>query len=265
MQYEYQNRVDKYAKVRYRNFSSKYQQRGRPALGFEEFLAKQEQVYARFRAQEAVVRQKGLNIDAAVYNELGGFVIAWKHPVATARAVAELSRKIGKIVPAMEYPAWSVHTTLSDHMVSPGFRVSAGSEEHWDILEALSASVKKAVLDAADKNLQQCEIHYSAPWLCNQTTVIAQGIPNVAFMALGDAVRSACKERGVALRPPWGAHITVARFRTQTDPKKAESLLQLLQATSPIGTSVPEALEVGFFSMAGGNFTYEVHQRLPLE
>ena len=234
-------------------------------MEFGEFLAKQEQIYARFRAQEAVVRQQGLIPDAAVQNELGGFVIAWKHPPSRARAVAELSREIGEIVPVMEYSAWSVHTTLSDHRVSPGFEVNVGSEEHWNTLQALSAGAKKAVHDAADKNLPQCEVHYTAPWLCNQTTVIAQGVPNVAFMALGDAVRSACQERGIELRPPWGAHITVARFRTRADPKKAESLLQLLQATSPIGTSVPETLEVGSFSMAGGNFTYEVHQRLPLE
>ena len=95
-------------------------------MEFGEFLAKQEQIYARFRAQEAVVRQQGLIPDAAVQNELGGFVIAWKHPPSRARAVAELSREIGEIVPVMEDSAWRAHTTRSYHRVSHAFKENVG-------------------------------------------------------------------------------------------------------------------------------------------
>jgi hypothetical protein len=229
------------------------------------FLEKQGGIYERsFRQVAAKVAEDGLLADPNVVRSRGGFFIVLRHPLEVASAAEWLSREVEAVVPSIVYNAVDVHTTISDHLVRAGVRVSAeGDEQHRVILEALAWGVRDA-MGVIRELPKPCRIDFGS-WLFNQTCVIAQGVPNESFVRIAQLVVEACNRRGFKLRLPWGAHMTVSRFASALPAWELVDFLELMKTAQPLGMSQPVSIDVGSFHFEGSEFKLTVHESFPLQ
>ena len=182
----------------------------------------------------------------------GGYLIALRHPAEVAGAIAEASIHISSIIPAVVYSSANVHTSLS----------MLGAQENF----SPEPSMLEALSDVAYTSLPysgRISIVYGG-LLANQNTVIAEGQPNEQFFYYAAFIVDEALQRDITLQLTWGSHITVARFLEQGSGAKIQQLLEYLQASRPLGTSVPESVDVGHFILSPHGFNYQVFEHFEI-
>ena len=172
---------------------------------------------------------------------------------------------IANKVPAIIYDAGAVHTSLGSYCGDFGFVADPDKAGHKEILDAMSAATEAVVREFS----KECSIDYTK-YLYTFRVAIAAGIPNDGFVELIHAVASACQERGINLKPAWGAHITLSRFKAAKPAEELGDFFKLFQNTPLLGKSRPIAVRVGYANWSQpdeeqelcGHFT--TYERFPL-
>lgn len=166
-------------------------------MAFSEFLAKQEAIYAEFRDTSKIELE---GVVPQIFDNHGGYIIAYRHSKIVIDSIREFSEKISKIVPSIKYHEDNIHTTLSTFQVSDNFDLDK------TILESLTNIVRANLPLIKDVKIEYTE------WLMNQSSGIVGGNPNIAFFENAKKIVEYAIKRGIQLRFPWGVHITISRF-----------------------------------------------------
>ena len=217
-------------------------------MGFNEFLDKQDEVYSRFR-DTSKIHNEGTK--PAVPERQGGYLIVFRHSQEIAQKISDFSKRISQAIPSLFYDFATIHTTISDLIMGENFTPEK------DTLEKLCASVVVA------KIVNKPQILYSE-WLYNQNTVLAAGIPDQPFFDIIQDVYSLGKQKGLSVRLPWGAHITVSRFLEERKPEELDDFVKLMKEAPILGESTPENIDVGYFDFGRNGFKIETYERFKL-
>jgi len=191
------------------------------------------------------VGTKGIKTDPRLTERFGGFSVNVSPSPDVAHRAADFSRRISAAVSAIIYPAEEIHTTLCGYGARPGFLADSEKPEFRDVLRGLISGVEEILPVAGSFS---CAINYDE-WLYTPAVVIAAGRPNEAFVGLMAAIEESCGKEGFALRPAWGAHITLSRFmNVEIPPEGLGGFLKIVSETPPLGRSVATRLNVGYTS-----------------
>ncbi len=215
-------------------------------MDFAAFLEKQESIYNKFRDTSKINAE---GVKASVPNQ-GGYLIAFRHPEKITDALGEFSHQVSRITPAIVYNESNGHTTLSDYQLQEGFTPDNQT------LDKLSR-----IVHANLRSMEKVKIDYNV-WLVNQSSVIAAGLPNEAFLDAAKKIVGHASKNDVELRLPWGAHITTSRFSEAQ--KDVADLLAYVRTGKPLGTSSPEYIDVGHFTFSPQGFELHTHERFEL-
>ncbi|MFH1400927.1 MAG: hypothetical protein ABIH41_05380 [Nanoarchaeota archaeon] len=216
-------------------------------MSLDEFLERQDRIYAAFR-DTATLRRQGTipNLRSAA-----GVIVALHHDDGVNQSVATISSGLSQIIPCVTYSPSTVHTTLVV------YDAKAQSEPDAGLLSRLTADLIRH-----RANWRRPVIRYGE-LLANEDSVIAAGVPDEAFVQMVEQIRLSTAHYDVSVRPTWGAHMTVARFTRGVSPQLAQHLLEYLRS-EVLADSSPVALDVGRFTFAHGEFSYDVYDRLRL-
>ena len=213
-------------------------------MDIEDFLTKQEEVYARFR-NTSKVQSEGTKPNLP--NQQGGYLIIFKHAEEISEKIGDFSRKISQSIPLMAYDSKTIHTTISDYNISEIFNPDK------NILDNICDSVNSIAVG-------KLKIGYNE-WLYNQDTVLVAGYPNEIFLDISKSIYWSAIQKGINLRMPWGAHITAGRFTKQKSPNDLSDFFKLMKETPKIGISNPKIIDVGYFSFGKKGFTINTYEK----
>ena len=217
-------------------------------MDFTEFIAKQEEVYNKFRD---ISKLEIEGTKPSIPDSQGGYLIIFRHPLKVTEKVEGFSKRISQIVPAIVYDSATIHTTISDFGIKEGFAPEK------DILEKLCNSARRVFFKDTPA------ISYSE-WLYNQNTVIVAGMPDETFLEIAQGIYSSGEKNGIKLRMPWGAHITVNRFTEQKSPEELKDFFKLMKEAPVLGKSVPENIDVAYFDFSPKGFKTTTYERFKL-
>jgi hypothetical protein len=185
-------------------------------------------------------------------NGKGGYLICFRHDNDLCRRIEETTRQIVRDIPAIIYSSDIIHTTISDYQFKSEFKPDE------QITSLLLESIKEAI-----PSLIRTTIKYMG-WLANQSAVIIQGNPDIRFIENAKKIIAAAKKRGIALRLPWGAHITAARFTKEGFVDESRKLLERCKNETPPGLSSISSLDLALLYLQDNKVNYEVLQRFNL-
>ncbi|MDO8518352.1 MAG: hypothetical protein Q7S26_03625 [bacterium] len=207
---------------------------------YDRFFDVQEAKYAGIRAAGIKTRSTGLRHDPALQKRNGCVSIALSHPLAIEQGIADFSRLIAGVVPALVYEAKDLHTTLCSGRTEENFfpRARAGLIEELGDLARVVASTLRLI------SAGSIEITYTR-YLHNDSVVIAAGEPNNAYVDLVGHIAGFAEGLEVIVYPAIDAHITVSRFTQSVGPEQLGNFFSLMEQEGP-GVSVPDKLHVGY-------------------
>lgn len=218
-------------------------------MNFIEFITKQNRIYGEFRDTSKVMAE---GISPRIFENEGGYIIAYRHPKNIVNGVEEFSKKVNRVVPSIKYDKDNVHTTFATYKVSNNFQV-----DNY-ILEKLSNIISSNLA-----LIKEVEIEYSE-WLLDQTTGIVGGVPNKELFENAELIVEAARQEGIELKLPWGAHITTNRFLETIPNDQIFKLISLFKNSKPLGTSKPEYIDVGYFNTTSNEFRFNIYKRFKL-
>ncbi len=175
-----------------------------------------------------------------------GYLVAWLYSDALMEKVAEVNGRINQIVPTIRFGKGSAHTTITVYQKQPlaSFKINRQT----------LTSLTEACNNLDTQLLQAVQIDFKE-WLFNQEAFIAAGQPNDPFWQVGEALQAAGKARGLTLRMPWGAHMTVGRFLTPSG--NVNDLNKLAQQTPTLRLCNPCAIVISHYK--AGPSAFELH------
>lgn len=191
---------------------------------FNAWVTKQDGIYQKFDQDRAIaVRDTGMKPDSVIADKKGGYLIALRLHYDIASQIEQFCQEVKQIAPALAvYDAQSVHTTISDYLVAPGF-VPSESADHHSILEKLSRSVR--FIGGLGEHILGCT--YSGGFTFNQTTLILKGNPSESFLGISEYAIEQARFNGLELRLPWGAHVTCGRATKVIEAHAVKALSEL--------------------------------------
>lgn len=216
---------------------------------FSEFLAKQESIYTEFRNTSKIELE---GIIPKIFENQGGYIIAYRHSENIIEGIKEFSEKISRIVPSIIYNEGNIHTTLATFQVSDNFVFDKILLKN--IINSVHASVPL---------IKKVEIEYTE-WLMNQDSGIVGGIPNPAFFENIKKVVEYAMKAGIQLKSPWGAHITISRFLESVSKEQTLELLNLFKNSKPLGLSKIEYVDVGYSVLTPKEFKLNIYERFKI-
>lgn len=200
---------------------------------FNEFLAKQDKIYAEFR-DTSKLEAEGLI--PQIFDNKGGYIIVLRHSDNIITNVENFAES-------------NIHTTLATYQLVDGFSPVKKNLEYLANIVYHKLSLIKKI-----------EIEYSE-WLINQDSGIARGIPNLAFFENVRIITDYAHECGIHLKSPWGAHITVSRFLEKISHDQTLELLNIFENSKPLGISRPKYIDVGYFMLTPKSLKINVSER----
>jgi hypothetical protein len=205
------------------------------------YTVKQNQIYTEdFRA----VMPSLPRLEATKYirEPDAGYFAVWRFSDALMAKAADFNRQINDIIPGFRFDETNLHTTITVYKSQP--------QDHFkpdnNILKTFATICKNLDSDL----LRAVQIDFKE-WLFNEGAVIAAGQGNEAFWQIGAEFQAAGARLGHHWRMPWGAHMTVSRFLS--DSNKTGDLLTLIKQVPAIGLCQPKAVIVGHFKCGPSN------------
>lgn len=234
----------------------------------QQYRETQDGIYAKIAAAQAEVGVTDtLHNDVAVPQ--GAFLVAWRHPESITAGVEEVSLAVASVAQAVTYGRHNLHTTLSDHGLTPNLVINpAVNSDHEETLDALARSVHDG-LDATGFRVANASRVAFDRYITNGKAVIAPGQGNDEFLDINAAVKAASATQGIAdgngLKGAWGAHMTVNRFAAESTVEAAADVVAMLDQAAEIGVSNPIAIDVGYLAVsAEEGFVFTTHERFPI-
>ena len=213
---------------------------------FSEFIAKQEKIYEEFR-DTSKIEANGLI--PQISTNRGGYIIALRHSENIVAGIEEFTEKIGRVTSSIKYDKNNIHTTLSTYQVRDEFCPINENLESLTNIFRDNFSLFKGM-----------EIEYNE-WLINQDSGIVAGIPNRVFFENVRRISEHSQVKGIQLKFPWGAHITVSRFLKKISHEQTLQLIKIFKNSKPLGLSTPNYIDVGYFILTPGSFKINIYER----
>ena len=212
-------------------------------LAHKNFLKKQNAIYKNAFGTPPTE----IVCDKRVKNGVFSYIIVWEYPEKLTSEIENFGKKISKNVSAISYPKEGLHTTIGN---SP---VAKNSEGNPQIISMLEESMKESISNIKPLHLKNLK------WLYNSETVIIASTPDINFTQAFSIIKTATDKRGLTLKPPWGSHITVARFIKETNDLSALNILMKeapkLENTTAIG------INIGYGKINKDGFELQIKKR----
>ncbi|NTV41521.1 MAG: hypothetical protein HGA61_04615 [Candidatus Moranbacteria bacterium] len=229
---------------------------------FEHFLENQSHVYSLILEEQDSLTANGARPDPAIAQKSGGFVVMLRYPQEFIDKLEIVTKSLPSWCPIIALAPKNIHTTIVTYGVRSGHASPVGNPEESEVVDRLIAGVQKALHDTK-QTVKGIEIDFHEP-LVGATTIIVPGLPNKDFFRTFVAVVSGCKASGLEVREPWGAHCTLARFKTEIKPQKMTELLEKINFKH-LGKVKPVAIDVAFMGMPNGKSIKKiVYKSFPL-
>ncbi len=214
---------------------------------FDAWVAKQDGIYQKFDQDRAIaVRETGMKPDSVIADKKGGYLIALRLNSEIADQIDLFCQEAKQITPDLAmYNAQTVHTTISDYLVAPGF-VPPERAEHYSTLEKLSRSIR--FIGSLGEHALSCT--YNGGFTFNQTTLILKGNPSQSFLGISEYTIEQARLSGLELRLPWGAHVTCGRATKDIDVYAVKELSELCDRFVITSKAFPSfySADVGWFT-----------------
>lgn len=215
------------------------------------FLKKQNSIYDDFRRNS--VREKGTKPSSAL-NGQAGYIVALRHPNQITLPISNFTHELQKSTPGLVYDPNNVHTTILTYAVQ--------EKENFELESSLIEKISKGV----GKSLEipwKSRIDFSE-WLYNQDTVIIAGQPNKDFIDYSERIVEEINGKGLDVKMPWGAHITAFRFSQRQNPKELRDFFNIMEKCPNLGISVPQSVDIGYFTLIPEGFMLRTLERFSL-
>lgn len=231
-------------------------------MTYEDFIAKEQGVYAKFNLAMAGLGETGMQPDPVVTDRKGGYFINFALNPSTEDQVQAFAERVKSEVPSiLVYGKEMLHTTLSDLLVTSGF-IPHEDPNYHDVSSKLAQAVFEA--DKVTANFVGCS--YADGFVFNGTTGILKGRPARTFLQYAETIVEEAAKLGIELRLPWGAHVTFARASQEVTTLDASKLKVLCNETKITDTwGWFTAIRVGSFTVDSENgFVATYHDQFPL-
>lgn len=236
-------------------------------MNYSDFEGRQQGIYDKFESTHAKLGLT-LPLQGNIATK-GAFLIAFRHPTDLAEQAQAISSGVekalaGSALSTVTYGADTLHTTASDFLLTDGLAIDPTSKEHATILDSLAQIVQQGLSDFTGRDLAARQITFTDA-RANQGSVIALGYGNETVFNITEAIKSASRMTGLnngdGLKGAWGSHMTLDRFHGQSSLKEAGGVREFLDATMPIGASVPRAIDVGYLQVGPSSFSFTTHEQ----
>lgn len=216
---------------------------------YEVFLEKQETIYKKdFSGAAEVILQEGFTPDPTLEVMKQAFIVLFRLPDQIALQVADLSRRVAEIVPALVYEQSSIHSTIFVYRLSE--QVIADDDPDCQLIRAgvnqgltrVGDHPKKAAIDFTD-----C--------LTNKSTGILVGKPNESWFITRQSIIASCREAGLEnVRGGWGSHVTFTRYLSDCHAEPTRKVIDLLDHVPVVGLAKMSAVEAARFTIGREGF-----------
>jgi hypothetical protein len=218
------------------------------------YTEKQNGIFNNFRAAQAEIPQKGVEVDPGTALQ-SGFIVAWRLPERVAREVADYSLQLHDVIDAVPYGLNNekgidnVHITLSDYNLTKGEVIDPNTDEAQAALSGLTVAVRKGIDRAGGLRQVAGSLVVMEDALHNGKTAVFAGQPNQQLFEVRNAVIDEAAAEGITLKGAWGAHSTLSRVREAHGPESpaVRHLVDLLAEAPHFGEVQPSSLDVGYF------------------
>lgn len=213
---------------------------------YEVFLEKQEAIYQKdFRGAIDAILKEGFTPDTTLEVTKQAFIVLFRLPEQVASQVADLSRHVAEVVPAMVYDKSSIHSTILVHRLSE----QTIADDDLDC-QLIQAGVKQGLTTAGD-HPRKAAIDFTG-CLSNKSTSILIGKPNESCFITRQSIIEGCRQAGLEnVRGGWGAHVTFSRYLSDYTAVQA---IDLLTKVAPIGFTKMSAVEAARFTIDRDGF-----------
>ena len=234
------------------------------------FRESEERIYReRFRRMAPQIRKEGFKADPVFANQRSGVLIAFLPDPYTAWCMRQVIASVNTAVqaygvPVSVYGAEVFHSTISGYQATDGAPV--GLETRGSTIDdTLQPAIAHAIKTLPRITRNRCAIKYHHRLLCNPTTVIAPGEPNEEWLLIVERLIARCKNAGITLRKPWGAHMTLARFTANYRPSSFNGFLGALAKINPDAVLRPRSIGIGIFTCStDGDFRVDWRCKIQL-
>ena len=208
---------------------------------YADFLAKQDGIYAKaslfMGTQGPLTRNTALPFYQAN-------LIAWGYGQHVASAVQDYTAKLQGLAQMVLYDGYAAHTTIFDHAQArePGVFDRTSIGVLGDVFE-----------DVYFSGFPVPTFNFGRPIVTGDgNAILIPGTPTIDFVDTAHRFVQAALGRGINVKPPVMAHITLARFTAEA-PFTPE-LLAALVAMDPIGPTKPKHLKLSQFTLTDESF-----------
>lgn len=178
--------------------------------------------------------------------------------------LAEISRKIVRIIPTMVYPENSIQTTISAYGLADGFAYNRYNQEQRLLVAKLATAVANAIASLSQATISQRAISFSS-LLVSQGVVLAPGYPNEANYEIVKAILAAGEQVGLDMKAPWGSQIVIGRFNQPVESGgRINRLVELIQNQDIDIISRPISIDVVDNTADGEQFVCTTHASFSL-
>lgn len=234
---------------------------------YKDYVEKEQGIFNNFRSiMKEMGVTRGVERDPGIEPQ-SAFLVAWRYSDQVTSDIQEFSLEAAEIIGSLVYGPDNAHTTISDFKLQKDATIKPGLiKEDDEILDGLSTAVKRT-LDMNDKEvISGCGVEFT-DMLTNAKTIIAAGVPNESIWQINNQVLEQSHMQGIDLKGTWGAHMTTSRFTEAlpADSPAVHDLMRLIKKTPNFGSTVPVAIDVGYFHTDPKNgFVFTPYERFDL-
>ncbi|HSX39326.1 MAG TPA: hypothetical protein VLI92_01925 [Candidatus Saccharimonadales bacterium] len=212
-------------------------------------LDRQRSIYSRFH--EFMSQPGPLTKNPAFPSS--AYLVAWYYDLSFQIKIKEILSQVQSCSPLMVYPYQTLHTTISDFLLTNSVDKPAG-----DVYRRLSS-----VMLAISKSMKTPSIRFGKV-LVNANSVILPGEPDTAFTEAALVIKTLAARDGMTLRMPTMSHITLARVKSDASEEVAKQLTRLVRYIPALGEVKPAGITVGHFTLTDRDFRFNQKTDFPL-
>lgn len=259
---------------------------GRFIKEHKEFKEKQEEIYGKFQKSMKEISRGNEEIIPSPALEKGqsGHAILLRHDSAIMDKITEISDQINQVIPSITYNESNIHTTAIV------FDVKDGKQDYdKKTLERLSyhlnmnsdnsiSRLVNPIIDFSSRKFRyyvETNQNDKTNYAFNKDSVILLGDANISYtdmvqnvlkrdekLKLDYAGRSS--DHFPELKPAWGSHITVARFKEKVTTEQVKELENIISKAPDVGESIVDRVVLGSFYLDSSGFNLDIYKSLDI-
>lgn len=211
-------------------------------------------LFNKFRGQMVLCAEQGMDADAFITDEKGGYYIFFL-PSPDVTHVVEGVGKVNNSIIASEvlvYPESVLHTTFTDYKVASRFNPSE-APDHKHVLAAFD-EIASGIAELMKKRASPPSATYGE-LLFSMNTFMLEGFATDSSHLEGALY---LQEKGKELLDselwlPWGSHLSFGRVARRIEPAKVRELAKYCKSLTPLmgGQAYPfAAVQAGWYTVS---------------